>query len=234
MIKGNSVLAVVPARGGSKGIKLKNLQKVNDKSLVQMVAEIVSQLEYIDRAIVSTDHQEIAEVAIKHGLDVPFLRPYELSRDIVSDVDVLTHALTTIEKIDKKKYNIIVMLQPTSPLRKSEHVTKTVMKLVKGEYDSVLTVSETDSKVHPLKQLIFKENKIDYYHRDGQNIIARQQLKPVFQRNGVAYAITRECLLKQKSVIGQNASAIVINEIMVNIDTKLDLKIAQYLLQENI
>ena len=153
MVQGNSILVVVPARGGSKGIKLKNLQKLNGKTLIELVGDIVSQLDFVDRAIVSTDHQKIAEVAKTIGLDVPFMRPKELSGDIISDVDVLTHALLEIEKIDKLKYEIIVMLQPTSPLRKVVHVQKTVLKLVDGNFDSVITVSETDSKNHPLKQL---------------------------------------------------------------------------------
>jgi len=233
MVQGNSILVVVPARGGSKGIKLKNLQKLNGKTLIELVGDIVSQLDFVDRAIVSTDHQKIAEVAKTIGLDVPFMRPKELSGDIISDVDVLTHALLEIEKIDKLKYEIIVMLQPTSPLRKVVHVQKTVLKLVDGNFDSVITVSETDSKNHPLKQLTLDGDKIKYYNDDGKKIIARQQLKPVYQRNGLVYAMTRECLLEQKASIGENTSAIVIDNNMVNIDTKFDLKLAKFLIEKN-
>jgi len=234
MIKGNNILIVVPARGGSKGIRLKNLKKLNGKPLVTLVGEIVSQLGFVDRAIVSTDHQKIAEVAGTVGLEVPFMRPKELSGDIISDVDVLTHALLEMEKIDNCKYEIIVMLQPTSPFRKAEHVIQTVEKLIEGKFDSVLTISETDSKAHPLKQLTLDAGRVKYYDDNGKKIIARQQLEPVYHRNGVAYAMTRECLLTQRSTIGDNASAIIINQFMPNIDTNDDLVFADYLISNEL
>jgi len=232
MINNNNILVVIPARGGSKGITLKNIQKLNGKPLVTLVGEIVLQLDFVDRAIVSTDHQKIVEIAKEAGLDVPFMRPKELSGDLISDVDVLTHALIEIEKIDNKTYDIIVMLQPTSPFRKAEHVIQTIDRLIESKFDSVITVSRTDSKAHPLKQLILDGNNIKYYDVSGKKIIARQQLNPVYHRNGVAYAMTRECLLNQTTTIGENASAIIIDEFMVNIDTKFDLEIAKYIISK--
>ncbi|MEW5784947.1 MAG: acylneuraminate cytidylyltransferase family protein, partial [Bacillota bacterium] len=130
MIDNKRILVVVPARGGSKGIKLKNIMPVNGVPLVALVGEIVKQLPYVDRAIVSTDHPMIAEVAKEAGLDVPFFRPEELSGDFISDVQVLTHALLSMEKMDATTYDLVVMLQPTSPLRQADHVTETVMKLL--------------------------------------------------------------------------------------------------------
>lgn len=132
-----------------------------------------------------------------------------------------------------KKYDIIVMLQPTSLFRKAEHVVQTVEKLIEGKFDSVLTVSETDSKAHPLKQLTLDADKIKYYDDNGKKIIARQQLEPVYHRNGVAYAMTRECLLTQQSTIGSNASAIIIDQFMPNIDTRDDLIFADFFTRIN-
>lgn len=228
MLLNKKILVVVPARGGSKGIKLKNIVPINGVPLVSLVGKIVSKLDYTDRVIVSTDHPKIAEVAEGSGLDVPFYRPKELSGDFISDLEVLTHAITEVEKIDKTEYDVIVMLQPTCPLRKPKHVTDTVSKLIKGSYDAVWTVSETDSKYHPLKQLKFINNKLDYYDSQGLKIIARQQLEKVYHRNGAAYAIARECLLKKRSIKGKNTSAVVITEPLVNIDTKGDLRWAEY------
>ena len=124
------------------------------------------------------------------------------------------------------------MLQPTSPFRKPEHVTKTVQKLIKGRYDSVWTVSETDSKAHPLKQLVIREDILDFYEPTGTNIIARQQLIPVYHRNGVAYAMTRDCILNKKNIKGDRTSFVVIDEFMVNIDTELDFKLAEFILRQ--
>ncbi len=231
MIDDKRVLVVVPARGGSKGIKLKNLVPINGVPLVAMVGDVVKELDYVDRAVVSTDHPKIAEVAKKAGLDVPFFRPEELSGDFIGDVEVLTHALLTTEELDKTQYDIVIMLQPTSPLRKPKHVTDTVMKLIEGQYDAVWTVSETDTKYHPLKQLVFDGDILDYYDSKGKGIVARQQLGQVFHRNGAAYAITRDCLINKKSIKGDNPSAVVVQEEMVSIDTEFDFKLTEFIIE---
>ena len=226
------VLVVVPARGGSKGVALKNLRPAAGVPLVARVGHLVRELDWVDRAVVSTDHPEIAEVARRSGLDAPFSRPPELSGDRVGDLEVLTHALQTVEEIDGERYDVVVMLQPTSPLRRPEHVTATVDKLTAGGFDSVWTVSPTDSKSHPLKQLVFEADRLGYWDPGGAGIVARQQLTPVYHRNGAAYAITRECLLGQKSVLGQRASAVVIDEPMLSIDTSADFARVEAALRE--
>lgn len=225
-----TILVVVPARGGSKGVPLKNLRKVGGLSLVEHVGGVVQQLEYVDRAVVSTDHEEIAEAAERSGLDAPFRRPEKLSGDLVGDRDVLTHALQATEEVDDRRYDIVVMLQPTSPLRRPEHVTAAVEKLVGSGYDAVWTVSETDTKFHPLKQLVIDEaGDLRYYDPQGADIIARQQLGRVFHRNGVAYAITRRCLLEHRSIKGERTGAVVIDGPVVNIDSEEELERAEAL-----
>jgi CMP-N-acetylneuraminic acid synthetase len=232
MIDNKTILVVVPARGGSKGVKLKNLRPLNGVPLVALVGKVVRQLVYVDRAVVSTDHAEIARVATDSGLEAPFMRPAEFSGDRIADWDVLNHALLSCESLDNRQYDIILMLQPTSPFRQPEHVTAAVTKLIEGGYDAVWTVSETDSKAHPLKQLIIREDRLDYYDPAGADIIARQQLKPMYHRNGVAYAITRDCILRQKSIKGENASFVVIDDVLVNIDTEMDFKLAEFMLAQ--
>lgn len=213
-------------------MKLKNIRPLNDVPLVALVGRVVRQLSYVDRAVVSTDHPEIARIARDSGLDVPFLRPEELSDDIVADWDVLHHALTECEKLDSRQYDVIVMLQPTSPMRKPEHVTETVEKLIMGGYDAVWTVSETDTKAHPLKQLIIKDEALDYYDPAGSRIIARQQLTPVYHRNGIAYAITRDCIMNKKNIKGNHTSAVIIKCPIVNIDTEQDFKLAEFFINK--
>ncbi len=234
MFKNKRIIAVVPARGGSKGIKLKNLRKINGKSLVELVGETISQLDFIDYAVVSTDHKKIAKVASDCGLRVPFMRPKKISGDLISDIAVLTHTVREVEKQENVKFDIIVMLQPTSPFRRAKDVKDTIFKLIEGGYDSVITVSITDTKAHPLKQLIIKSDRLNYYDKNGKNIIARQQLGKLYHRNGVAYAMTRNCLFDQKTLIGSNSSAVIIEDYMVNIDTEEDLQYAQYLCNKEI
>ncbi|MCD6150188.1 MAG: acylneuraminate cytidylyltransferase family protein [Deltaproteobacteria bacterium] len=232
MIDGRKILVVVPARGGSKGIKLKNLRPLGGVPLVGLVGQLVSKLDYVDRAVVSTDHPDIVAAAVANGLEAPFMRPESLSGDRIADWDVLYHALLACEEADHCRYDIVVMLQPTSPFRRPCQVTKTISHLLDGDYDAVWTVSETDSKSHPLKQLILNGDRLDYYDPAGAAIIARQQLVPVYHRNGVAYAISRECLVGKKSIKGDKTSYVVIDDLVVNIDTELDFKYAEFMLQQ--
>ena len=232
MFKGRRVLAVVPARGGSTGIPLKNLRTVGGVPLVARVGHVVKAVPSIDRAVVSTDHDEIARVAEESGLAAPFRRPEVISGAIIGDWDVLIHALETMEGLDGLVYDIILMLQPTSPSRSAEHVEKTMALLVAGDFDAVWSVSETDSKGHPLKQLVVSDSHdLDYYDQRGASIVARQQLTPVYHRNGIAYAFTRQCLMEQRSIKGRRAGAVIIKEPVANIDTELDIQWAEFLLQ---
>jgi len=223
MIAGKRILAVVPARGGSKGIKLKNLAHFSGKPLIVWAAEFANSLEYIDRYIGSTDHPEISRLAIKHGLPCPFVRPQDLSGDRVSDVDVLIHALQTMETMDDTRYDLVVMLQPTSPLRYPSDIKHLLDLLIESGADSALTVSLTDLKFHPLKQLTLDDGRVEYFDPAGANIIARQQLRSTYHRNGVGYAVTRECLLEQSAVIGADCRALIIDRPVLNIDTPSDL-----------
>jgi CMP-N-acetylneuraminic acid synthetase len=232
MFNGLKLLAVVPARGGSKGVPLKNIQSVAGVPLVALTGKIIRDIKIIDRAIVSTDNDKIKKVAVESGLDVPFMRPGSLSGDRVADWDVLVHCLQRIEQLDSCKYNVIVMLPPTSPLRKKEHVIKSIEKLVNGKYDAVWTVSEVDTKYHPLKQLVLKKGQLDYYDDNGNKIIARQQLSNLYQRNGAAYVMTRECILENKDIKGKKTGAYVIEEPMISIDTWDDFKLVEYYLQK--
>jgi CMP-N-acetylneuraminic acid synthetase len=143
---------------------------------------------------------------------------------------VLKHALLTTEDIDNKRYDVVVMLQPTSPLRTASDVSATIHKLVDEDWDSVWTVSLTDSKAHPLKQLTITDGELEYYDSAGANVIARQQMQPVYHRNGAAYALTRNCLLEQHALKGKRAGALVIDGDYVSIDTEFDIEIVEFYL----
>lgn len=231
MFEGRRVLAVVPARGGSKGIPHKNLRPLGGVPLVARAGRVAKAVAAIDRAIVSTDHETIAKVAEEAGLAAPFRRPEDLSGPAIGDWEVLHHALLAMEGLDGVIYDMVVMLQPTSPSRTPAHVERAMRLLVDGSFDAVWTVSETDSKGHPLKQLtIGDQQSLEYYDERGGSIVARQQLRPVYHRNGIAYAFTRECLTVQKKIKGRRTGAFLITEPVANIDTELDLQWAEFLL----
>lgn len=231
MIQGLSVLAVVPARGGSKGVPLKNLREVAGRSLVARVGDVIADVPEIDRAVVSTDHAGIAKAAEEAGIAAPFMRPESISGDFIGDLDVLTHALEASEKVDGRRYDIVVMLQPTSPLRTAAQVSATIRMLVEGNWDSVWTVSPSDSKAHPLKQLKVSDGAMDYYDPAGSQIIARQQMGTVYHRNGISYALKRECLLGQRTIKGQRSGALIIEGHHVSIDTEWDFKLVEFVLE---
>lgn len=230
MISNKQVLAVVPARGGSKGIIKKNLRAINGKPLVALVGDVIRKVPFIDKAVVSTDTEEIAHIAEKNGLEAPFLRPPNLSGDQVSDWEVLYHALLEVERIDKTIYDIIIMLQPTSPLRRCKHIVDAVQMLEEGNWDAVWSVSETDPKNHPLKQLCLNGGEMNYYDVRAKNIIARQQLPPLYQRNGVVYVMTRDCIIEQKTIKGRRTAGLILEGHFVSIDTEWDLELSEFIL----
>ena len=232
MIAGRRVLAVVPARGGSVGMPLKNLRTVGGKTLVALAGEIAWAVPEIDRRIVSTDSKDIADEAWIAGLDAPFMRPAAISTGKVGDTVVLSHALRVTEQIDGVSYDIVLMLQPTSPLRTAADVAGTLAMLVEGGFDAVWTVSPTDLKAHPLKALTVRDGYLDYWDERGAEILYRQQLEPVYHRNGVAYAITRSCLLDQHSIKGICTGGYVVAGEHISIDTDEDLERVELLMMK--
>ena len=232
MIGDRKIIAIVPARGGSKGIRLKNLRTLGDVSLVARALRVAKETREIDRIVVSTDHEDIAKEARKEGVDVPFMRPESLSGDKIADHPVLVDAVERAEEFFGERYDIILMLQPTSPFRTPEHVSSALSILVDDGLDAVWSVSETDSKAHPLKQLIVTNGLIGYYDMAGKEIIARQQLTPVYHRNGAVYAFTRDCLLKQHTILGDNCGAYIISDFQLSIDTEHDLELAEIMMKE--
>ena len=230
MYKGKKILAVVPARGGSKGIKLKNLRTLNSISLIGLVGECLKKIKIIDKKILSSDHDLIIKEAIRYGIDVPFKRPKEISGDTISDWQVLNHALCKIEEIESKTYDIVIMLQPTSPTRKPHHIENAIKHLIENNFDSVWSISQTDSKYHPKKQLVLNDEELNYYDIDGENIIARQQLSNVYHRNGICYVFTRSCIKNHKNIKGEKTGYLIIKEPSISIDTEEDLLKAEKLL----
>ena len=232
-INNKRILAVVPARGGSKGVIKKNLRKLNEKSLIALAANIISDINEIDYSIISSDDDDMINEGIKYGLDAPFVRPIHLSGDQISDVEVLTHALIESEKHKNFEFDIILMIQPTSPMRDAADIMSAINNLLENNFDSVFSISKTDSKAHPLKQFNINGNILSYYDDRGKNIIARQQLKNTYHKDGIVYVMTRACLLDQKTIMGNNPGFIITNRDTVNIDTEKDLLLAEIMIKNH-
>jgi CMP-N,N'-diacetyllegionaminic acid synthase len=230
MYKNNTILAIVPARGNSKGIKNKNLKKIKGVSLVEHAGNLLKKITWIDYSIISSDSDKIIKAAKRSELECVFKRPKNISGDRIGDHAVIKHALKTVEKTKKKKFDIILLIQPTSPLRKVKHIKNVIKKIIDEKLDSVWTISKVDLKFHPLKQLVLKKNILSHYSEKGKDIVARQQLSNTYYRNGVVYAVTRKLVLKNKNLIGNKSSGYLINTQQVSIDTLKDLKLANKLI----
>ncbi len=229
MLFERKILAVVPARSGSKGIRDKNMCEIGGVSLIGHAGRCLTQLPWIDRAIISTDSQRYAQEGEKYGLAAPFLRPAELSGDSATAVDTMAHALISSEEYFQCSFDIVLIVEPTSPLRLPEDIEGAARLLVASEADSVVTVSVLPEHYHPLKILALENDCLAYYDEDGGRITARQQLPRLYIRNGACYALTRHCLLEQRRIITGNTKSYCIERTLTNIDSPTDFEWGEYL-----
>ncbi len=233
-LDGKKILAVVPARGGSKGIPRKNLVRLEGASLIARVASVVAELDCLDFAVLSTDDEEMAEEARRHGLQVPFMRPPALAGDRSTAVDMWQHAWSASERCSGDRYELSVLLEPTSPLRTADDVYRTLDRLVSSNASSAVTVSPTPAHFTPERTLcINTEGQLMPYLEEGLKYTARQMISEYYHRNGLAYAVTRHGLLEQGSIIQADTIAVVVERPVVNIDEPLDLDWAEFLLQRS-
>lgn len=227
-----NILAVVPARGGSKGIPGKNLKKLAGLSLIAHASRVIGSLGWIDAAILSTDDLEIAEEGRRHGLDVPFMRPDILSDDTALGKDVWRHAWLASEAEYDMKFDISVKLEPTSPLRRPEDVERTVRTLIEGGHPAAATVSPTPAHYSPHKTLtVSDDGMIGFYLEDGAHYSLRQNIPQYYHRNGICYAATREQVVDRRMIIDKDAAAVIIDRPVVNIDEPFELELAEWLKQ---
>jgi CMP-N-acetylneuraminic acid synthetase len=232
--KGFKVLAVIPARGGSKGIPRKNLCTVGGISLVGHAAKSALSLQWIDRTILSTDDDEIAAEGQKYGAEVPFKRPPDLASDQAGSTDMWKHAWLASEDHFNQIYDISILLEPTSPLRRPEDILTTVDTLVESGCDAAATFSRAPAHFTPHKCLTLDEDGIiGFYHEHGRQFSIRQKIPDYYYRNGICYAVKRRTLLQKQSIIEENCKAIIIERPVVNIDDRHELAYAEFLWQKD-
>lgn len=227
MYKKKRLLAIIPARGGSKGIPGKNLRKIKGNSLTSIALNFAKKQKIIDEIVVSTDSNQIANEAKKNNLKVPFMRPKKLSGDRISAFKVLEHGLRESEKYFKKKFDYIIMFEPTSPLRKSYEFKSALNKIYKKKLDAVWTVSKVDSKYHPYKQLLIKKDLMKLFSSKGRKVFYRQSLSNTFIRNGAVYIFSSKCLKKLKNIYGKKLGFIVSTTKHISIDTIEDFNLVK-------
>lgn len=229
MFKYKKILALVPARSGSKGIKNKNIKLINGKPLIEYTLDFVNKLNFIDLKVVSSDSDKILKIAKKNNF-IGIKRSKALSGDKISDYKVIKSIIDN-KKILQSRCDYIIYLQPTSPLRKKQELVSALEKIIKEKYSSAWSISKIDKKNHPLKVMILKKSGLTLYDLKGKKIIARQQLQDLYVRNGVFYIFSVKELIKKKSIYLSKTLPVILNRKIVNIDNFIDLKITKKLLR---
>lgn len=226
------VLAVVPARGGSKGVPRKNLRLVGDLTLVAHAARIAHELSFLDAAILSTDDPEIAREGASHGLEVPFLRPAELSGDFATSVEVWRHAWLAAERLHECRYDLSILLEPTSPLRRANDVERALHALLESGADCCFTVSQTPAHFSPQKTLLIRpDQRIDFFLPFKKTQTIRQKIPDYVHRNGICYVVRRSHLVEHCRIVEPGSLPLLIERQVVNIDDPFDLELANWLYQ---
>lgn len=230
------ILAVIPARGGSKGVRRKNVRPLCGKPLI--VHTIETALEVKDcfhRVIVSTEDEEIAKISREHGAKVPFMRPHELAQDNVPMVPVLQHAVSTIERQENVVMDWIALLQPTDPLRTSDDIRNSISLANNGDFDSVISVVQVFA-THPiLMKRIVNDRLIPYCIEEEEGTRRQDYLPPAYMRNGAIYLTRRRVLMHDNSIWGKSICPYIMpEERSVGIDSELDLKLAELLMEQKL
>lgn len=221
------VLGVIPARGGSKGVPNKNIKPLGGRPLIDYTIKAAT-ASNLDRVIVSTDSSEIASIAKELGAEVPFLRPAELADDVISPIYAVLNVLDKALEAGDDSYDAVMMLQPTTPMRTAEDIDEALALLKSTGSDSVISVVDVGA-THPARMKYLRDGKlIDPPFCEAYENQRRQELEPMYIRNGAIY-LTRTSVLRDKSFKGNDCRALVMpSERSVNIDTIEDFQFAQW------
>ncbi|MDD7349891.1 MAG: acylneuraminate cytidylyltransferase family protein [Clostridiales bacterium] len=229
MIENKKILAIIPARGGSKGIPRKNVKAISGKPMIQYTIEAAKECPYIDKVVVSTEDEEIADISMRAGAIVPFSRPEELATDEAKTIDVVMHAVEFYER-KAEHFDIIVLLQPTSPLRNAEDITKALEYFMRNEQRSLVTVSEV-SESPILMRNFNKENKLEKILEEDSDV-RRQDMKKFYRINGAIY-INKASELNANTSFNDNEMGFVLTqEHGIDVDEPQDLVVAEYYLSQ--
>ena len=226
------ILGCTFARGGSKGIPRKNIRSLNGKPLIAYAIELGLSIKLIDQFIVSTDDQEIADVACQYGAGVPFMRPADLAADHSPEMLSWKHALETFEQQTGEKVDILVSIPATSPLRIREDVERCIQKLLDSDADIVITATSAHRSPYFNMVTLDAQDSARIVISSDVTVNRRQEAPVVYDVTTVAYAARAEFVLKAKSVFEGRVKAVVIpQERALDIDTPLDFEIAEFLMK---
>lgn len=228
------MIAIIPARGGSKGLPGKNIKQLCGKPLIAYSIEAALNSKYIDRVIVTTDSAAIASVSEKYGAEVPFLRPENLASDTASAVDVYLHAVEYLMQESHSRIDKFMVLLPTAPLRTTIHINEAIEKFNRQKAVSLISVKEAETPV----TWYMNKDKNDYIFNAGfgtGNAVTNRQVNlRYYIPNGAIYILDYELLKNQKTYYCKNTIGYVMSEEnSVDIDTLVDFEYAEFLMSKN-
>lgn len=200
MYKDKSFIAIIPARSGSKGLPNKNIKELNGKPLIAWTIDTAFKSKHLDEVFLSTDSKEYADIAYNFGLNIPFLRPAILSTDSSTNDEVIEHVLNEFQDKFSKKFDYIVWLEPTSPLREDDDIDKMIEKIVDNEeiFDSIVSIGEVDEHPNYIKRAL-NNGELQPYCSDLVDTVRRQDNDKAFFPYGVAYIAKIDTYLKEKT-----------------------------------
>lgn len=228
MIDGERVIAVIPARGGSKAVPHKNIVPLGGKPLIVWSIEVARSVEFIDRILVSTDDEAIAAIAREHGAEV-YHRPPHLATDTALVIDALRHLIETL-RAEGESGRVLVLLEPTCPFRSRDDVIACIEQLVREGKDSVATFKSAD--LNPHRAWTLTEGQPGFFIPGVNPWLPRQQLPEAYQLNGAVYCfrIDRLAATEQGLLFGQTGAVIMPPERSVDINTRADFLMAETML----
>ena len=225
------MLAVIPARGGSKGVPGKNIKELAGKPLIAYTIEAALTSAVFEKVIVSTDSRKIAEIAVRYGAEVPFLRPKEISGDMTSSDDVILHALEYFGK-SGVEFDEVCKLQPTSPFREASHIKEAYSLFQERKADFLVSVCKCEHS--PLWSGVIGEDlRLDNFISNEVKRACRQKLPIYYRLNGAIYMGKTESFIKNRNFLGKNSVAyIMAQEVSIDIDSLLDFRVAEIIMED--
>lgn len=221
------MIAIIPARGGSKGLPGKNIRQMNGKPLIAYAIEEALKAKHIDRVIISTDDEEIARIAVEYGAELPFMRPAELASDTAMAVDNYIYTIGRLEKESGKPIDAFVVLQPTSPLRIAEDIDGAVELFEDKNADSVISYCQ---EAHPVTWHKFLDEEGHFVDIFDSNIKNRQDNRVSYYPNGAVY-VFRTSIIRERRYYTSNSYAYIMpRKRSIDIDFIEDFEYAEFLL----
>lgn len=225
------VLGIIPARGGSKRVPRKNVRLLNGKPLVAWVIEAAREVKEIDRLVVSSDDDEVLEIAKSYDESLPLRRPDEISNDTSPAIDYVRHALHVLETGAQTRFDAVVILQPSSPLTLPEDISATILLLKETNADTAVSVVELEHAIHPLKLKVMRGDKLLPYLEEEKGRMAQHELQKIFVRNCAVYATRRE-VIESGEIIGEDCRGFVMpRERSVDINDEMDFLFTEFLVK---